>query len=350
MRAWHIPAMKRVKEEIMTQKKTALAHIFMETEAPWVATSHSWAEIMWAPDKFTQPEKRLSDSWLRARPIQQDTPELQLWRIERVHAPGPVEQLGQVTYAVMLEKLKAEELRIAKEAGMTGSDDEIVAERLKVAGRNNVLRVIADGKVSQAEWVKPWPPALTAGFAVAAAGILFTGSDAPVPVTPVPVKDTPPAQRVDAQLPSAQMTGVVDFDYSSNNGYYTVGDGDRSFGISFSKASDNSIYVLNHHHTTDRVARVKDAVPGCPISFHTVDSSSRYYVIRTGETFMMKNKQGYYMQARIRAIADDTRGAAADKVVFEYQINAEKHGNFVALADGKEQTPAQKSVTAQPRP
>ena len=341
----------------MTQKKTLLARIFMETEAPWVATSPSltempmvktsagWGEILWPADEFSAPSKRLTDSWLLARPVQKDSHEQQLWRVQRVYAEGPAKQLGQVTYAAMLEQLKAEELRIAKEAGMTGTDDEIVAARLKVSGRNNVLRVIADGKVSQAEWLRPWPPALAAGFVVATAGILFTGSDAPEPV-----KDTPATPRAAAPVPPVQMTGVVDFDYSKNNGYYTVGGGDRSFGITFARASDYAIHVMNCHYTIDRIARVKDSAPGSPISFDAVDSSSRYYTIRTGETFLMKNKQGYYMQGRIRAVADDTRGAAADKVVFEYQINAEKNGNFVALADGKEQPVAQKSVAMQLRP
>ncbi|MDE1152265.1 MAG: hypothetical protein PW788_06995 [Micavibrio sp.] len=293
---------------------------------------------------------------MRARPIQKETPEHQLWRLERAYSGGRVEQGGQVSFELMLEKFKEEELRVAKDAGMTGSDEEILAQRLKVAKCNNVLRVIADGKVAPIRSLDMTRTGCTLAFAVAAAVFAFTGNEkteaailAPVVPTAASAPDKPASAIVPApvpEIPLVPMTGVASFDYSTNNGTYVVGCGERTFGIHFSKSDDSSIHLYNYDNTIDKVARVKNAVPGAVINFADVDSSSRVYTIEKGETFLLKNKEGYYMQARLRSVADDSRGAAADKVVFEYQINADKTGTFTALPTGDAPAVNKKAIKA----
>lgn len=54
---------------------------------------------------------------------------------------------------------------------------------------------------------------------------------------------------------------------------------------------------------------------------------------------MAENSHGYYLQAYINDIQDDSRGDAADNVLFSYEINAD-HGNkvFTALPLSPDQT------------
>jgi len=320
----------------MAKIMTALKDLFTTTETPVVYTSHA----------LVREKDTLTDTWMRAKPVQNETPEHQLWRLERAYGGGRIDQGGQVSYELMLEKFKAEELRIAKDAGMTGSDEEILAQRLKVAGSHNVLRVIADGKVAPIRSLDMTTTGCTVAFALAAAVFVLAGNEKTEAAIPAPVvpaasaasaPDKPASAVVPApgvEIPAVPMAGVASFDYSTNNGTYVVGCGERTFGVHFSKSDDSSIHLYNYDNTIDKVARVKHAVPGAIINFDDVDSSSRVYTIEKGETFLLKNKQGYYMQGRLRSVADDTRGAAADKVVFEYQINADKSGTFTALPMG----------------
>lgn len=71
-------------------------------------------------------------------------PEQQLWNIDVNIDNGrfnePV-RIG-VTYDKMLAFMKATELRAAQEAGVTGTDDEIIAKRKPVVARNNILNFV----------------------------------------------------------------------------------------------------------------------------------------------------------------------------------------------------------------
>jgi len=51
-------------------------------------------------------------------------------------------QYRSVTYDKMLEAMKGLELRTSREAGLTGTDAEIVAARRKVAGATNVVNFL----------------------------------------------------------------------------------------------------------------------------------------------------------------------------------------------------------------
>lgn len=125
--------------------------------------------------------------------------------------------------------------------------------------------------------------------------------------------------------------GRVTFDYSTNNGVVTVGQGDCRFGVHFSKASDTSIYVYRGAGGTRAVARIKGAVSGDIVRFQDHDSSSRVYSVNLGEHFLLENAKGCFMQGKIISIKDDSRGAPNDEVVFDYEINTEGTAEFAAL-------------------
>lgn len=108
----------------------------------------------------------------------------------------------------------------------------------------------------------------------------------------------------------------------------------------FTKASNTNIHVYRDDPSIERVARVKSALSGALISFSDFDSTSRVYTINLNEIFMMENTHSYYMQAYIESIADDSRGAPEDRVIFSYEIN-EQPGNqrFLALPAGNTISP-----------
>lgn len=72
------------------------------------------------------------------------------------------------------------------------------------------------------------------------------------------------------------LHGMVSFDYSTHNGKCGVGIDNRYFGIMFTKASSETIYVYNDDPSILRVARVKNALSGDSISFSNYDSTSRF--------------------------------------------------------------------------
>jgi hypothetical protein len=69
-------------------------------------------------------------------------PEQQLWSIEVNIANGRFHQnvTNATTYERMLDIMKHQELKVAREAGVTGSDDEITAKRRQAVPRNNILK------------------------------------------------------------------------------------------------------------------------------------------------------------------------------------------------------------------
>ena len=71
-------------------------------------------------------------------------PENQLWNITVDIDNGRFSENVKtgVTYDRMLEFMKARELSVAKEAGVAGSEDEIIAKRKPVVARTNILNFV----------------------------------------------------------------------------------------------------------------------------------------------------------------------------------------------------------------
>ncbi len=69
-------------------------------------------------------------------------PEQQLWSIEANIQNGRFHEnvLNAVTYERMLDIMKNQELKVAREAGVTGSDEEVAAKRRQAVPRNNILK------------------------------------------------------------------------------------------------------------------------------------------------------------------------------------------------------------------
>ena len=139
------------------------------------------------------------------------------------------------------------------------------------------------------------------------------------------------ARKLPSRLQRAPKSQVVSFDYSTQNGVIVVGTGAASFGLSFTKASDTSIYIYRDHPSIARVARAKNILPGEMITARNVDSTSRTYTIQENEVFLAQNKLGFWLQGRVLEIKDDSRRDDRDEVTFEYVIYPSGQESFEVL-------------------
>lgn len=160
------------------------------------------------------------------------------------------------------------------------------------------------------------------------------------PVLPIPPIGNSPFQTVKefAQqkfIPASEKyvspatNGVVTFDYSNNNGTYSIGQGELLFDCYFSKASDRSIHIMNDRSSIRSVALVKDTNEIKQIKDARIyDSSSRARTVNLNQIAIYQNKNGFYAAIKIISIKDDSRGDKNDEVTFEYVIQTNGSPDF----------------------
>lgn len=115
--------------------------------------------------------------------------------------------------------------------------------------------------------------------------------------------------------------GSFTFDYSNNDGKFTIGKDEYLFTTEWSKASNRSIHAYGDSSNIDSIARIKAP---CTLSKEKLtgeyDFSSRCRTPNIGDIIIWKNIFGNYAATQIIAISDDTRGANHDELTCEYVI------------------------------
>jgi hypothetical protein len=128
---------------------------------------------------------------------------------------------------------------------------------------------------------------------------------------------------------SPATTGRVSFDYSNNNGRYVVGAGDMGFETAWSEGSENSIHAYADPPSIRSMALAVGAREIEDIAdAEAYDSSSRVRSPRLGEIVVWQNTAGYFLATKIEDLKCRSRGAAADRVVFNYAIAPNKLASF----------------------
>ncbi|MDR1583893.1 MAG: toll/interleukin-1 receptor domain-containing protein [Prevotellaceae bacterium] len=123
--------------------------------------------------------------------------------------------------------------------------------------------------------------------------------------------------------------GNVTFDYSNNNGRYTIGQNEFMFELAFSKSSNRSIYIYNDPQSINTVALVKDVTEIYLIKdARHYDASSRVRCPQINQIGVLQNKNGFYAAIKILNIKDDTRGAVNDEITFSYVIQTNGSPDF----------------------
>ena len=91
------------------------------------------------------------------------------------------------------------------------------------------------------------------------------------------------------------LAGEASFDYTSNDGKYVIGNGERTFTLNFGARGHGSIYVLSDPPDIKSVALGPGVTSrsdlGEPWSY---DGSSRYRTINVGDAAVIQNRHNYW--------------------------------------------------------
>jgi len=132
--------------------------------------------------------------------------------------------------------------------------------------------------------------------------------------------DKPVGKDVNEKYFTKGKIGEVTFDYSNNNGVYTIGEGDYRFDTQWSKASREYIHFYNDQPAIKSVRLAKDVSNLDDIRPENYDSSSRARTAGIGEIAIFENMHGKFLAVKILALKDDSRGDLHDELHFKYKI------------------------------
>ena len=127
-----------------------------------------------------------------------------------------------------------------------------------------------------------------------------------------------------------RLSGRATFDYSNNNGLYTIGDGDLSFETKWSKASDTSIHLYNDPPSIESVAIAIGATSIESVTdAASYDGSSRSRTLQEAEVAVLKNRHGNFAALQVLDVKDRTRSDDRDELTFRYVINPGGGRSFI---------------------
>lgn len=133
------------------------------------------------------------------------------------------------------------------------------------------------------------------------------------------------------------LVGEARFNYTDNDGIFTIGHGERLFETRWAKSSDTDIYVLNDPPSIAGVAVALDANVLSDICDASVyNMSSRFRTPKEGEFVVLKNVSGYFAALHILEVKDRDRSDTEDELVFEYWILEDKTFDFSVVANAPE--------------
>jgi len=147
---------------------------------------------------------------------------------------------------------------------------------------------------------------------------------------------TPLSVKAD-QVPSPKnpaLFGEANFNYSSYNGYFRIGEGHFEFKTHWSKASNTSIHCYTDSTNLCGLALAPrgaelNAIP--PVE--KLDFTSRVRTPEIGRYVILQNCNGLYAVLKILEIKDDTRGDTEDYMRFKYWILQDGSANFAQLEE-----------------
>ncbi len=126
--------------------------------------------------------------------------------------------------------------------------------------------------------------------------------------------------------------GEARFDYTNNNGRFTIGSGEHLFETMWTKASDVSIHVYNDPPSIEGVAIALDVKALSDISDASIyDMSSRARTVQESQFVILKNVNGYFAAIHVMDIKDRTRSDSQDELIFRYWVLTDKSHDFSSL-------------------
>jgi hypothetical protein len=125
------------------------------------------------------------------------------------------------------------------------------------------------------------------------------------------------------------LKGEAQFNYSSHNGRYRIGDGNLEFETCWSKAGNTAIYCYTDSPTVRAVALAPRGTTLIAIpSEEQLDFTSRVRTAELGRFVVLQNRHGFYATLEILEIRDDSRGDKEDLLRFRYWIQSDGSCRF----------------------
>lgn len=135
-------------------------------------------------------------------------------------------------------------------------------------------------------------------------------------------KSTPlESERKAVGYENSALAGVARFDYSNNDGRYTIGHGSFLFETMWTHASQESVHTYNDPSSLSGIALAK----GCEEIAEITDASefdftSRSRTVHEGGIVVLQNKNGFFAAIKVIDVLYEDRGDERDLLMFEYTI------------------------------
>lgn len=125
-----------------------------------------------------------------------------------------------------------------------------------------------------------------------------------------------------SQYISIENDGVVQFDYSKNDGIYTLGQGELSFDTTWSGCSSDCIYAYSDN--VKLVGYIPDNYDyPSEQGLLKFDYTSRVVKVHKNEIVVFQNKFGNFVAVKVLDIKSKSHGEELDYLNFEYRVIVE---------------------------
>lgn len=123
-----------------------------------------------------------------------------------------------------------------------------------------------------------------------------------------------------------ELEGEAKFDFTNNDGTFTVGHQEFMCELKFSNASNRSIHAYRANPSIESVSEVTDCEQIEQIADASVyDSSSRARTINKKGIVLFKNTNGFYCAVQINDLYARSHGDSRNEVSIKYRILTDGH-------------------------
>ncbi|HQZ42300.1 MAG TPA: toll/interleukin-1 receptor domain-containing protein [Flavobacteriales bacterium] len=161
-----------------------------------------------------------------------------------------------------------------------------------------------------------------------------------VPVVPIPPIGPNPYENIKAfsnvqllpaneQYHNPSYTGRVTFDYTNNNGRYSIGLGDMLFTLTFSTAGQGAIHFYSDSPNIRGIAIATRAHEFEEVvDARRYNYSSRARTLHNGQIATAQNVNGFYAAIKIISVQAEDRDTGEGQIEFDYKIQTNGSPGF----------------------
>lgn len=125
------------------------------------------------------------------------------------------------------------------------------------------------------------------------------------------------------------LKGTATFDYSNNNGLYTIGNNEMTFETKWTAAGDGIIHAYKDPGTIKSIAIAEGNKEISTIKDASIyNSSSRTRTINAGQILVVENINGFFAAIKILEVHYKHVEIGRNELSFEFRILPDKTSNF----------------------